>query len=70
MESKNYMWNLNNGITYLQNRVPDVKNKLMVTNRERVVEGLFGRLGPTYTYYYIKNRKLIRTYYTAQSKRI
>ena len=55
------MWTLNNGITYLQNRVPDVKNKLKVTNRERVVEGLFERLGLIYIPYHIKNRKLIRT---------
>ena len=61
MESKYYMWTLNNGITYLQNRVPDVKNKLKVTNRERVVEGLFGRLGLIYIPYHIKKRKLMRT---------
>ena len=55
------MWTLNNGITYLQNRVPDVKNKLKVTNRERVVEGLFRETGTDiYTLPY-KKRKLMRT---------
>ena len=52
-----YMWNLKKWYkwTYLQNinRVTDVENKLMVTKGERGGEGQLGRLGLTYTHYYL-----------------
>ena len=50
-----YMWNLKKGYKwiYLQKEiVTDVENKLMVT-REYGGEGWIGRLGSTYTHYYI-----------------
>ena len=51
-----YMWNFKKWYkgTYLQNRsrVTDVENKLMVTGGKRG-KGQIGRLGLTYTHYYI-----------------